>query len=76
MGAVGKCLGSYGSKQGQCESCPLALLCIDTAIAIDRHIDEMYDRQLEIEEMEADHDWNERQLAALLQQLRQGAEVR
>ena len=42
MGAVGKCLGSYGSKQGQCESCPLALLCIDTAIAIDRHIDEMY----------------------------------
>ena len=52
------CLGQY-QPQGQCESCPLALLCIDTTIAIDAYWDEQASRQQEIEEMEADYAWHE-----------------
>lgn len=53
------CLGCYGTKQGQCELCPLALLCIDTSMAIDAHYDNLANRQKEIEEMEADIDWSQ-----------------
>lgn len=51
------CLGEYmQSLQGQCESCPLALLCIDVTMAADaEYWDSLADRQLEIEEMEASH---------------------
>lgn len=52
MGAIGECLGSYGSKQGQCDSCPLALLCIDTAIAIDAYYDQQASWIEDAEEIE------------------------
>ena len=51
------CIGQYMNRQGECESCPLALLCIDTAIELDGYYDELADRQREIEAMEADPDW-------------------
>ena len=51
MGTV-SCLGSYGSKQGQCESCPLSLLCIDTAIAIDAYFDTLASWFEDAEEIE------------------------
>ena len=60
MGKVKECLGNYDSLQGQCELCPLALLCIDTAMAIDTYYDKLADRQMEIEEMEADVNWTQR----------------
>lgn len=53
------CLGDYGMKQGQCDSCPLVLLCIDTSMAIDAYYDELANRQQEIEEMEADVNWTQ-----------------
>lgn len=51
------CLGNYMQElQGQCESCPLALLCIDVTMAADaEYWDSLADKQLEIEEMEAEH---------------------
>lgn len=51
------CLGKYGNLQGQCDSCPLALLCIDTAMAIDAHVDYLAERQADIEAMEQDARW-------------------
>lgn len=51
------CLGYYGDKMGQCDRCPLAHLCIETAIAIDAHVDYLAERQADIEAMEADEDW-------------------
>jgi hypothetical protein len=51
------CIGQYLNRQGECERCPLALLCIDTAIELDGYYDELADRQREIEEMESDDDW-------------------
>lgn len=51
------CLGMYENMQGQCESCPLALLCIDTAIALDAHYDSLANREKEIKEMEQDGRW-------------------
>ena len=53
------CLGEY-QPQGQCESCPLALLCIDATIAINAYWDEQASSQKEIEEMEADRGWTQR----------------
>lgn len=55
MGKVKECLGFYRCE-GECMSCVLAFLCIETAIEIDAYWDEQA-RQREIEEMEADEDW-------------------
>ena len=54
-----ECLGAYENKQGQCDSCPLVLLCIEASIAADAYYDELADRQREIEEMEADVHWSQ-----------------
>lgn len=60
MGTMTKeCLGYYGTKMGQCDSCPLVHLCIETTISIDAYWDEQASRQQEIEEMEADYAWHE-----------------
>lgn len=56
MGKVKECLGFYHCE-GECMSCVLAFLCIETAIEIDAYWDEQANRQREIEEMEADEDW-------------------
>jgi hypothetical protein len=56
------CLGNYKSMQGQCESCPLALLCIDTAIQIDGLIDAEAERRQDIAIMETDSAWSEETL--------------
>jgi len=57
MDKIRDCFGRYENKQGQCESCPLVLLCIDTTIEIDRHIDELAERQADIHTMEQDSRW-------------------
>ena len=51
------CLGNYGILQDQCDSCPLVLLCMDTAIELDGYYDSIADRIREIEEMEMDARW-------------------
>lgn len=58
MAKVKECLGQYACE-GECMTCALAFLCIETAIEIDGHFDAMADRQKEIEEMEADYAWHE-----------------
>lgn len=52
------CLGNYGVKDG-CDSCVAVLLCIDVTLELDGYFDQLYDRQKEIEEMEADYAWHE-----------------
>jgi len=54
-----QCLGDY-KGQGECNWCSLALFCIDITMAVDKHIDELADRQSAIEEMENDHDFREK----------------
>lgn len=55
------CLGQYGTQeQGQCESCPLVLLCIDTAIEVDGYFDQLASWIEDAEEIEAErmeHDY-------------------
>ena len=59
MGKVKDCVSCLGQYQpeGECLSCVLAFLCIDTTIAIDAYWDEQANRQQEIEEMEGDISW-------------------
>ena len=57
MDKIKECFGRYENEQGQCESCPLVLLCIDTTIEIDRHYDELAERQADIQAMEQDSRW-------------------
>ena len=57
------CLGQYENKQGKCSGCSLALLCIDVTIAADGYYDSLAEKQLILEEMEADRGWSQEHMA-------------
>lgn len=56
MGKVKECLGLY-KCEGECMSCVLAFLCIETAIELDAYWDEQAKLQEDREAMELDDEW-------------------
>lgn len=54
MGEIKKiCFGAY-ENEGKCESCPLALICIERTIAADGYYDQLAKEERWMEEMEVD----------------------